>query len=139
MFKLYGKRNKCVWCGKVCQGDFKEIEISVKSSKDKAIVCSEDCGNLTFDTCRFIERNIKFFWIGIIFTFIVTGFSIFAPLSLKKYLLSIELLILGLTVTILPFVTPQTVKMVGLKNGMIIGRITGILVLIMGIWFLVKW
>ena len=67
---------------------------------------------------------------------VIAGISggILAPVY-GKAMLSVSaggIMLLGMTFLIFPFVTPQTVKMFGLKRGMILGVIGGIILFLAG-------
>lgn len=138
MFKLYGKKQRCRWCGRANKENYKEIIMTIRQAKppqEKAIVCSEECEKKVFDTCRSIERNIPLFLAGSVLGSIMAVSGIFIPLIGKSALpvSIIGVLILGMTFAIFPFVTPQTVKIFGLRSGMLTGRIGGILLLLLGV------
>lgn len=143
MFKLYGKKSRCLWCGKSDKENYKEIIINIKFAKppqEKAIVCSDECERKVSDTCKFIEKGIFFFVIGLIIGTLMSLATIFNPI-IGKNLMPITIIgvfILGITLIITPFVTPQTVQLLGLRKGMLSGRICGIIVIIMGIVLLIK-
>jgi len=46
MFKLYGKEERCLWCGKKGKEQYKETTMKIKHAKppeEKANVCSDKC------------------------------------------------------------------------------------------------
>lgn len=140
MFALYGKRPRCLWCGKSNRQQFKEITMTIKKAaphQENAIVCSEECEKSVFATCEFIEKNIFSFYAGIALGTLIGLSGLLIPIFGKKVLIIslIGVFIIGLTFLIFPFVTPQTVKTFGLRKAMVFGRIGGIILLFMGIIF----
>lgn len=132
MFKPYGKKQRCLWCGKSGKESYKEITMRVKYAKppeEKTIVCSDICEHQVTKTTEFIEKGAAFYLIG---TILGLTFSLLGAF-ISPILTGNGVILLGITLFIFPFVTPQTVKILGLKNGMICGRIMGIIILITGI------
>jgi len=143
MFKLYGKKQRCLWCGEANKENYKEIIMNIKFAnppQEKAIVCSDECEKRVSDTCRFIEKGIFFYVIGVVIGTFMSISAIFSSI-VGKDLIPITitgLFILGITIIITPFVTPQTTKLLGLKKGMLFGRICGIIAIIIAIALLLK-
>lgn len=138
MFKLYGKKTRCLWCGKTCDENYREIVMAIKFAKppqEKAIVCSEECGKKVLDTCKFVERTASLFLVGVVFGSILTVYGLFTPSEKSALPISIlgiiGMTILGITFIVFPFVTPQTTKIFGLKRGMLLGRIGGFILLLL--------
>jgi len=108
--------------------------------QERAIVCSEECKKRVLDTCRFIEKGIFFYVPGILIGTFMSISAIFSPM-LGKNLMPITitgLFILGVTLIITPFVTPQAIQLLGLQKGMLSGRICGIIAIIIAIILLLK-
>ena len=61
MFKLYGKKQRCLWCGKADKENYKEIIMNIKFAnppQEKAIACSDECEKKISSTCKFIEKGV---------------------------------------------------------------------------------
>lgn len=143
MFKLYGKKPRCLWCGEDNKENYREITMNIKFAKppqEKAIVCSDECEKRVSDTCKFIEKGAFFYIVGIVIGAFMSIAAIFTPMSGKNLMpiTIIGLFVLGTTITITPFVTPQTIKLLGLKKGMFSGRICGIIAIIIAVKLLLK-
>lgn len=143
MFKLYGKKPRCLWCGEADKENYKEIVMTIKFAKppqEETIVCSDECEKRVSDTCKFIEKGILFYVIGVVIGTLMSIAAIFSPMIGKNLMpiTIIGLFILGTTIIITPFVTPQTIKLLGLKKGMLSGRICGIVAVIIAIVLLLK-
>ncbi len=143
MFKLYGKKQRCLWCGEADKENYKEITMNIKFAnppQEKAIVCSYECEKKVSDTCKFIEKGVFFYVIGIVVGTLMSIAVIFTPIIVKYFMpiTIIGLFILGITIIVTPFVTPQTIQLLGLKKGMLSGRICGIIALIIATILLLK-
>ena len=143
MFKLYGKKQRCLWCGKADKENYKEIIMNIKFAnppQEKAIACSDECEKKISSTCKFIEKGIFFYVVGVVVGTLMSLAAIFNPLIGKNLMpiTIIGLFILGFTVLITPFVTPQTIQWLGLKKGMFFGRVCGIITLIIALILLIK-
>ncbi len=138
MFKLYGKNPRCLWCAKADMKDYQEITLNIKyarPARENALVCSAECERKTLDTCRFIEKSMPIF-LPLFVIGVIAGISgeILVPVY-GKAMLSVSaggIMLLGITFMVFPFVTPQTVKIFGLKKGMILGKIGGIILFLAG-------
>ncbi len=135
MIKLYGKKTRCLWCGESDKKNYNEITMTIKFAnpqQEKGLVCSEECGRNLSEACKFIEKGIFIYIIGLFLSILVISVSLFKMIVGGDFMLTAALgiFLLGLTLIATPFVTPQTVKMLGLKKGMITGRILGIIALL---------
>ncbi len=136
MFELYGKRKRCLWCGKETGGSPREISLPAKQpgrQGESAIVCSGACGQSTLEALQFVRKNGYLFLAGVVSGLVLTvlgGFS--------RALRPAGVLVLGLTVLLFPFVTPQTVKAVGLRKGMMLGRLLGVVLLVLGLFLFLR-
>lgn len=143
MFKLYGKRPRCLWCGKANKENYREIVITIKKAsppQEEVVVCSKKCEKAVLNSFQFIEKNIHLFFSGVILGILLALSGLLAPIIGRKVLLVsfTGMLLLGMTFVIFPFVTPQTTKIFGLRNGMFLGRVTGIVFLLLGIVLILK-
>ncbi|MCP4129468.1 MAG: PQQ-binding-like beta-propeller repeat protein [bacterium] len=141
-FRLSGSKDRCVWCGESDKGNYKEIEFKEAkktASTNLVLVCSDACKKELCDTEKGFEGKLPIFFINILISFVL---AIAGTVLLKinfnfLFLTALSLLLLGVTVYFLPFVTPKTVKMMGYKQGMRLGRITGLSLVIIGLIFAV--
>src|SRR5512137_1884148 len=114
MFELYGKKKRCLWCGKETGESYREITLPAKRSGppgESAIVCSEACEQSALETLQSVRKNGYLFLIGI-----VSGLVLAVLGGFNRALRPAGVLVLGLTVLLFPFVTPQTVKIFGLRR-----------------------
>lgn len=78
------------------------------------------------------EHNIKYFAIGIIIGFILVLISIF--MGNNDNLMAVGIIVMGITITFFPFCTPDTIRLVGYRKSQKIGRVLGIILIIVGLW-----
>lgn len=77
------------------------------------------------------EDKIKYFLIGMIIGFLV---MLYGVLSDSDSIIGSGIIIMGIVTVVLPFATPETVALLGYQKSRIVGRILGILLIIVGIW-----
>jgi hypothetical protein len=136
MFELYGKKKRCLWCGKETGESPREIILPAKQSSSRgesAIVCSDACEQSAMETLQSVRKNGYLFLIGI-----VSGLVLAVLGGFNRALRPAGVLVLGLTVLLFPFVTPQTVQIFGLRKGMMLGRLLGVILLVMGLTLFIK-
>lgn len=122
---------KCLWCGQSGKDHYKEIEFKeaiTDAPVETVMVCSDDCETALLETEKTFEGKLRNFIIGLVVGMVlVMSGGVLAVVDERLLLvMSAGLLVLGVTVYIYPFVTPQTVGMMGMKKGFLIGRIAGI-------------
>ncbi len=116
---------KCYWCGQ-------------KISEDNT--CSDECrGKLTKYKERVEKNKIKFailllgyFIIYMVLLLMEAGSARF-PYTSFSWLFGV----LGIILVIFPFVTPQTIKLIGVRKSVIFIRIIGICLIIVGLIMLI--
>ena len=108
---------KCGYCGKKINSNFE--------------FCCSECE----DTYRTIvekdHHKIKYFITGIFVGFLALFYGV---VSSSDFIMGIGIILMGFVVVILPFSTPQTTVLLGYQKSKIIGRLLGILLVIVGIW-----
>lgn len=117
---------KCIWCNKPC-----DSKITVQDGEEAYACCSEECNRRAEKFLRFAKRFTPLFLgLIIISTIALLALSVTAP-----RLASLPVAAMGCVILFLPFCTPQTVQALGLKKSILIGRIMGILVMVLGFLF----
>ncbi len=105
----------CGYCGEECYTEF----------------CSDFCRTQYDEYIQHVERYKIPFMIGTLFPLVLLLFpTFFGHLMLFA---GIAITLMGTTLTILPFCTNLTVDSMGVVSSIRIGRITGIVFLIIGI------
>ena len=73
------------------------------------------------------EGKIKYFIIGIIIGFLV---MIYEVLSNSDFIIGDGIIVIGIVTVVLPFATSETVALLGYQKSKIVGRILGILLVV---------
>lgn len=73
------------------------------------------------------EGKIKYFIIGIIIGFLV---MIYGVLSNSDFIIGDGIIVIGIVTVVLPFATSETVALLGYQKPRIVGRILGILLVV---------
>lgn len=120
---------KCIWCNKSC-----EPEITVQDKDGTYACCSEECKQKAEKFLLFGKRFSPLF-LGLILVCVVT--LIVLSVTVPRFA-TLPMAAMGFVILFLPFCTPQTVQMLGLKKSAVIGRILGVIVIALGIFMYFK-
>ena len=108
---------KCRYCGK-------ELDSNLE-------FCSSECEN---NYRKIIEKDRHKTYdliLGIILGFLVMFYGVVLS---RNCMLGSGIIVMGVTVVLLPFTTPETTVLFGNKKARFIGRILGMLLIAVGIW-----
>lgn len=108
---------KCRYCGK-------ELDSNLE-------FCSSECKNSYRKIIEKDRHKTKYFISGIILGFLVMFYGV---VSSRNCMLGSGIIVMGVTVVLLPFTTPETTVLFGNKKARFIGRILGMLLIAVGIW-----
>ncbi len=78
------------------------------------------------------SHKIKYFTLGIILGFLVMFYGIIS--NNNVFIIGIGIIVMGIDVVLLPFTTPETINFLGYKKSKFAGRISGILLIVVGVW-----
>lgn len=78
------------------------------------------------------EHKIKYFILGIIIGFLLILIGVF--IGNNNILMALGIMLTGTVIIIFPFCTPETVKLLGYKRSKSLGRILGVVLIVVGIW-----
>lgn len=109
---------KCRYCGK-----------NVNSSYE---FCSSECENNYRTSTEKDNYKIKYFIMGIIAGFLVMFYGI---LLNRSSIIGAGIMLMGTDITVFPLTTPETIGILGYKKSKIAGRISGLALITIGIWF----
>ncbi len=137
-FHLSGKKDRCVWCGQPLGPPFITVDFKegTKNAPTREVkVCNETCKTDLIETEKKFEGKAPVFIGALIWLLLSSTLSLilFSKHYNMLYLGIAGVLIMGTTAYFLPFVTPQTVQMMGYKKGFRLGRIAGIILIVVGI------
>ncbi|EEG75113.1 hypothetical protein [[Clostridium] hylemonae] len=108
---------KCRYCGK-------KLNIHIE-------FCCNECENNFRQLVEKDNRKIKYFILEIIVAFLVMLYGI---LSNSDFITGTGIILMGIVVVLLPFTTPDTIAFFGYRKSKFIGRILGMLLIVVGIW-----
>ena len=129
-------RNICSYCGKKLEGKFC---YGCGDGKTKEIYCSVECLEKPRMALEKVRKNMKWFAAGIAVSVLLMLSSAFLSAGGKesgKLTAGCGMLLLGLTVVLFPYCTPETYAMFGYVKTNRLGRVIGVLVAIFGLWML---
>ena len=106
---------KCKYCGREISNSFE--------------FCCNKCENNYTKNIEKAEGKIKYFIIGIIIGFLVMFYGV---LSNSDFIIGDGIIVMGIVAAVLPFVTPETCALLGYWKSRIVGRILGILLIVVG-------
>ena len=109
---------KCRYCGKELNSNFE--------------FCSNECENSYRKIIEKDRQKIKYFMIGIILGFLVMFYGIIS--NNNVFIIGIGIIVMGIDVVLLPFTTPETISFLGYQKSKFAGRISGILLIAVGVW-----
>lgn len=93
--------------------------------------CGDKCFKQYNESIQLDQKKMIYFVCGIIIGFLGIIFSVLLDIILLE---GISIMFMGMVVILLPYTTPETVKMFGYIHAKCIGRILGFLLEIVGIW-----
>lgn len=108
---------KCKYCGKLVD--------------DNLEFCHDECKNNYMRMLEKDEFKIKYFIWGMVLGGFVMFWGVFSGSSSKT---GFGIMLMGITIILLPFTTPETTAILGYKRARLLGRLLGILLIIVGIW-----
>ena len=97
---------KCKYCGKKLNDNFE--------------FCNSKCENCYEKMVDKDSHKIKYFILGIS--------------NNNVFIIGIGIIVMGIDVVLLPFTTPETINFLGYKKSKFAGRISGILLIVVGVW-----
>ena len=109
---------KCRYCGKELNSNFE--------------FCSNECENSYRKIIEKDRQKIKYFMIGIILGFLVMFYGIIS--NNNVFIIGIGIVVMGIDVVLLPFTTPETINFLGYQKSKFAGKISGILLIAVGVW-----
>ena len=119
---------KCFYCNK-------EIETpqSMTIENETFVCCSDKCSKKTLAFSQFVKRTKLFFGLGLFISLALLFGSTFSFILTNKQigiiLLCFGWVLLGLTICVFPFATPQTFQMLGIQKTELLVRIFGIIII----------
>ncbi|MFH0948031.1 MAG: hypothetical protein V1833_03435 [Elusimicrobiota bacterium] len=130
---------RCVWCYKKNEG-LKQIEVIVpnrfgmRAHKEIFYVCSSEHERYFKKVADYAKRFGFFFLVIIgLSTVSVIAVSSLVCEEIVNYVVGSDISLIGILIIIFPFATPETVAILGVKKSIILMRVVGIVLLILGL------
>ncbi|TET31394.1 MAG: hypothetical protein E3J70_02325 [Candidatus Heimdallarchaeota archaeon] len=128
---------RCYWCSKA-QPEIKELLESKYQKRNQEEIefflsCTPEHESRAVKFLRFAE---KFYFMYIAFMFVIPIILLTIAFIIYQHMFSIGFSIfisMGLGLTILPLLGNQLVKNIGLKKSILLGRIIGVILVIIGV------
>ena len=108
---------KCKYCGKKLNDNFE--------------FCNSKCENYYEKMMDKDSHKIKYFTLGIILGFLVMFYGITLN---SDFIIGIGIIVMGIDVVLLPFTTPETIYFLGYQKSKFAGRISDLLLIVVGVW-----
>lgn len=111
------KRNVCRYCGKPLNNGLDFCGMECEKSYDKTVKCE--------------QARVKYFAVGIIVGILVMFLGVFSG---RHQVTGAGIIIAGITIVFLPFATPETSGLLGIRRSRVLGRILGLCAIAVGVW-----
>ena len=110
-------------------------EITFKSGAEEVKVCCQGCEDQLVAFYKYAESHIWHFFVGLLLVPAIGGAVAVWREGVDNGALGFLIMGVDMGAAIIkyPFVTPQTVQMLGIKKGILLGRIIGALLVLTGI------
>lgn len=129
--QIGGETPRCWWCGQQLSQEPHRVHLEVCGKPYDTTVCSSAHEQAITTAYQYIHRVFPVFWAGIAISIGLLVSSNFVRWS--TWFVAVGLISMGITLLLCPFVTPQTVELVGLKRSLTIGRLAGLLFFVSGL------
>jgi hypothetical protein len=125
---------KCDWCH-ASSSEMQVKEVAFKSSTEEITICCQECEDRLVTFSRYVESHVWHFFAGLLLLPAIGGVLAVWRESIDNGALGYLVMGVGMGAAIIkyPFVTPQTVQLLGMKKGILLGRMTGALLVLAGI------
>jgi len=110
-------------------------EVTFKSSIEQITICCQECEDRLVTFGKYVESHVWHFFAGLLLLPAIGGVLAVWRESIDNGALGYLVMGVGMGAAIIkyPFVTPQTVQMMGMKKGILLGRMIGALLVLVGI------
>lgn len=131
-------RKICSYCGKKLEGKPEYVSEQVNEAE---AYCSAECRKKHKEALQKVRKNMKWFAAGIVCSVLLVLGSAFMEASensMGHYMTGTGMFLLGLTLVLFPYCTPETYAMFGYVKTNRIGRALGILTALFSLWIFCK-
>ena len=125
---------KCDWCYRP-SGDLEVKEVTFKSSVEEIAICSQEREDQLVAFYRYAESRVWHFLAGLLLLSAIGGAVAIWRENIDNGALGYLIMGVGMGAVIFkyPFVTPQTVQVLGVKKGIVLVRVIGVMLALAGI------
>lgn len=127
---------KCFWCGR-SRSQLTKIQLQFRGKSEEAVVCSPACETSLGDFVRYADSHIKHYIVGFTLSVLIGLVITFWRIRIDYGALGVLIIFAGSGAILIkyPFVTPQTVNLLGARKAIASGRILGVISIVLGIAF----
>lgn len=129
---------KCIWSNQKNE-NLKELEVkNLNTKKIETVYVLPEFEQEFLSFYKFAEKYANKFLIAVISLSFAFVFVLVLPKSISPYFLSLGLVLMGILCYLFPFVTPETVKMIGMKKSILTAKVLGIIIALFGTFICFK-
>lgn len=127
---------KCLWCNKGAD-QLNKIEIKFRGKLKEVQVCNSICEARLRRFVEYADTHIKHYTLSLTLSFLIGLVIVFWRFNVDKGALGVLVILAGAGLTLIkyPFVTSQTVSLMGVKKAVVTGRILGAISIILELYF----
>jgi len=131
MSETFGSRDWCLWCKSTSMAKAREFAFAEKPGgpAETVYVCSEACERELDTAMKMVQKGKPIFLWSLLVMVLMTILGIGLGMAVAYHLMAV------MAVGIVGFglVTPQTILMLGMRKGLSVGRVLGVVLVLMGI------
>ena len=138
MAETFGSPDWCIWCKSKEMSEARSYGFVEKEggAPETVHVCSEACEREVDRTAAMVRQGRKPFFVSLAVVFVLGVAGAVLAVALTPALSAVcglGLVIFGGIIFRFPLVTPQTILLFGFRKGLAVGRVAGIVLLLMGL------
>lgn len=93
--------------------------------------CSDACSDYYQNQIEKDRHVIRYFLVGLAVGIVVLFAGVFVN---ERNIIGAGILLMGVTIVAFPLTTPETIELLGYRKARIVGRILGVLTVVVGLW-----
>lgn len=125
---------KCIWTNQKSE-NLKELEVTnLNTKKIETVYVLPEFEQEFLNFYKFAEKYANKSLIAVMSLTFSLVFVVILPKSIIPYFLSLGLFLMGVLCYFFPFVTPETVKMLGMKKSIITAKFLGVIIALIGVY-----
>ncbi len=129
---------KCIWTNQKSD-DLKELSVTnLNTKKAETVYVLPEFEQEFLEFYKFAEKYANKSLVALMSLSFALVFVVILPKPIMPYFVSLVLVIIGILCYFFPFITPETVKMLGIKKSIIMARFLGVIIALFGIYICFK-